>query len=61
MGGTPQFQRQMKSGTVLAIVDQNTAMTAPFLLHEHPLRQRLNNELHARPPMSLAGPAQITP
>ncbi|MGB4466753.1 MAG: DUF3422 domain-containing protein [Azovibrio sp.] len=35
-------------------------MSAPFLLHEHPLRQRLNNELHARPPMSLGGPAQIS-
>lgn len=35
-------------------------MSAPFLLHEHPQRQRLNNELHARPPMALGGPAQIS-
>lgn len=35
-------------------------MSAPFLLHEHPLRQRLNDELHARPPMPLSGPAQVS-
>ncbi len=28
---------------------------ALFLLQEHPLRQRLNNELHARPPIELTG------
>lgn len=28
---------------------------ALFLLQEHPLRQRLNDELHARPPIELAG------
>ena len=29
-------------------------------LQEHPLRQRLNNEFHARPSTSLAGPYLVS-
>ncbi|MBL8404888.1 MAG: DUF3422 family protein, partial [Dechloromonas sp.] len=29
-------------------------------LTEHPLRQRLNNEFHARPPVPLVGPVLVS-
>ncbi|HEX5674292.1 MAG TPA: DUF3422 family protein, partial [Azonexus sp.] len=29
-------------------------------LEEHPLRQRLNNEFHARPPLPVVGPALVS-
>ena len=35
-------------------------MTGPRPLRDHPLRQTLTNEVHARPPESLAAPVRAT-
>src|SRR4051794_37826111 len=59
-GIMPEFQNSMLSDPVqpgTAILNESTK---GYPLPDHPLRHVLNNELHARPPVTLSPPERIS-